>query len=174
MENQRNINSNVNSLWTIRLHWIISCRLFFPRVQLYNAYAAWALCILVSRFWGVRCLSTKCVFFLTVRTVVTIRTTVYITKKPCLNQPRESLWSILGLGMTKNNDERKQPHELNAHAHHWLTLFLKLTIGECKESFNSFRTLLSLSKKWNLHAIVIFLQCLLKMIILLLFSQRRL
>ena len=28
------------------------------------------------------------------------------------------LWSILGLGMTKNNDERKQPYELNAHAHY--------------------------------------------------------
>ena len=43
-------------------------------------------------------------------------------------------------------------------------------IGEYKESFKSFRTLLSLSKQWNLHAHVIFLQYLLKMIVLL-FSQ---
>ena len=54
------------------------------------------------------------------------------------------------------------------------SFFFKLTIGECKESFKLFRTLLSLSKKWKQHANVIFLQYLLEMIVLLLFSQRRL
>ena len=44
IENQRNINPNVNSLWTFRLHWIIQCQFFFQRVQLYNACAAWAMC----------------------------------------------------------------------------------------------------------------------------------
>lgn len=45
MENQRNINPNVNSRWTFRLHWIIQCHFFFQRVQLYNACTAWAMCI---------------------------------------------------------------------------------------------------------------------------------
>ena len=36
--------------------------------------------------------------------------------------------------------------------------FFKLTIGECKESVKSFQTLLSLSFKYSLHAIVILLQ----------------
>ena len=47
----------------------------------------------------------------------------------------------------------------------------KLTMGECKGSVQSLRTLLSSSLKYSLHAIVILLQYLLEMFAVLLFTS---
>jgi len=51
--------------------------------------------------------------------------------------------------------------------------FFKLTIGERKQSVNSFRILLNLSLKLSLLAIVILLQYPLDMFVVLLFSYLR-